>query len=65
MEVFAGHGVDHVAPDFDAFFAVFVEDGFVELVLVDAGEAIVEGTDVGESACETQSATASVSAVGV
>lgn len=49
VEVLAGHRVDHFAPDLDADFGVEVEDGFVEFVQVDAGEAVVERPDVGEA----------------
>lgn len=61
VEVCARHGVDHVAPDADAHLAVLVENVLVELVLVDAGEAVVERADISEAAREPQ-ATAAIDA---
>lgn len=54
VEVFAGHRIDHFAPYLDADFGVEVKDGFVELVKVDSGEAVVERADVGEATGQAQ-----------
>lgn len=53
MEVCSRHRIDHFAPDFDANLAVLVENTFVELVLVDAEEAVVEGADISKASGET------------
>jgi hypothetical protein len=56
VEVFSGHGIDHAAPYADALFAVLIKDVFLELIEVNAGEAIIERANVCEAACQAHAA---------
>lgn len=50
MEILSRHGVDHFAPDLDAYLAVLIEDRIVQLILMDAGEAVVQRSDICKAA---------------
>jgi len=57
MEVIARHGIDHVTPDLDADIRVLVENRFVELVKMDPCKTVIEGANVGKTACQAHTAT--------